>query len=223
MIICFSGTDGSGKTTQINEAIKILKSNNYKTKYIWSRGGYTPLFNLTKKLLWLIGKNNINNNILSDKYIKRRKKILNNVFIAKVWLFISTIDLILLYCLYVRLLSLFGYIVICDRYVADTSIDFSINFSNYFNEKGLLYKVLTLLAPNPDLHIVITVPVNISLSRGKKKNEPFPDDFEKLKIRLKYYNKRKEFFGKNKLRLNGCETITFNNKLIIKKIFNLIK
>ena len=50
-IIVFSGTDGSGKTTQIKLLINELKKKGFSTKYLWARGGYTPLFLGLKKIL----------------------------------------------------------------------------------------------------------------------------------------------------------------------------
>ena len=61
MIVSFSGCDGAGKSTQINQLIKSLRLNGYKVKYIWSRGGYTPTFSIAKIcVLWMFGKNKKN-------------------------------------------------------------------------------------------------------------------------------------------------------------------
>ena len=51
MIVVFSGTDGSGKSTQIKILINEFRKQGFRAKYIWARGGYTPLFSALKKIL----------------------------------------------------------------------------------------------------------------------------------------------------------------------------
>ena len=54
MIVVFSGTDGSGKSTQIEMLINEFRNQGFRTKYIWARGGYTPLFSVLKKILRML-------------------------------------------------------------------------------------------------------------------------------------------------------------------------
>ena len=131
MIVSFSGCDGAGKSTQINELVKSLNANGLTVKNVWSRGGYTPGFNIVKSgVLWILGKNkkrSVKSGTLDDNYFRRREKILNQDIIARLWLAFAIIDITLLYGVYIRVLSKLGVIVICDRYIADTKIDFEIN------------------------------------------------------------------------------------------------
>ena len=50
-LITLSGLDSAGKSTQIEKLESYFLSNNIKVKVIWSRGGYTPLFNVLKYIL----------------------------------------------------------------------------------------------------------------------------------------------------------------------------
>jgi dTMP kinase len=183
MIITFSGTDGAGKSTQIKLLEKQLKNNNKKYKTVWARGGYTPLFSYAKKLL----------RILLPKKIPKagpnqsRSKILENSFISKFWLVIASLDLFLFYAVYVRTLSFINITVICDRYIEDTELDFTRNFSRHFDSNSFLWRILIYTIPKPDYSFLLYVPVNTSIKRSIEKNEPFPDSLETLNFRLNAY------------------------------------
>ena len=218
MIVSFSGCDGAGKSTQINELMKSLESNGYKVKYVWSRGGYTPTFSIAKIcVLWVFGKKKKVSKKLTklDKdYSNRRQKILHNRTIARIWLSLAILDIALLYGVYVRCLSKVGIIVICDRYVADTKIDFERNFPGVFSDEGILWRLFVFLAPRPEISVVITVPTNVSLARSKLKKEPFPDSEETLEFRLNCYKTRPEFYNTKTLRIDGTNSVDNSHKII---------
>ena len=218
MIVSFSGCDGAGKSTQINELMKSLELHGYKVKYVWSRGGYTPTFSIAKTcVLWMFGKNkNPSKKLvkLDKNYSNRRQKILHNRTIARIWLSLAIIDIALLYGVYIRCLSKVGIIVICDRYVADTKIDFERNFPKNFSDEGLLWRLFLILVPKPEIGVVITVPTNVSLARSKLKGEPFPDSKETLEFRLNCYKTRPEFYGTKILRIDGTNSVDNCHKII---------
>jgi len=54
MIIVFSGVDCAGKSTQIELLKKEFLSQGVTAQSLWSRGGYTPGFELFKKFLRII-------------------------------------------------------------------------------------------------------------------------------------------------------------------------
>ena len=82
MIIVFSGVDCAGKSTQIELLKKEFLGQGIESQSLWSRGGYTPGFELLKKLLRIvIGKKvKIQNNvkIFSFSHLEN-VKIENNV------------------------------------------------------------------------------------------------------------------------------------------------
>jgi thymidylate kinase len=182
-IIAFSGTDGAGKSTQIALVKIFFESRDYKVKVLWSRGGYTPIFSNLKKFLRIVSLKKIPK---SGKSIIR-SRLLDNSLVSNIWLSIAIIDLIILYGLYLRLLRLIGYVVICDRYIKDTEIDFIRNFPNTFNQKSFLWRLLLKISVTPGRVFLLHIPVELSLERSDVKNEPFPDTPETLAFRLESY------------------------------------
>ena len=211
MIIAFSGTDGAGKSTQINRLTQSLEEAGQSVRYIWARGGYTPLMRAVKApLLRLMGRKTgpeTAATIKSGGYSDRRAGLMRSPLIARVWLLVAITDLALLYGLYVRYQSARGRIVICDRYTDDTKIDFARNFPGVFREDGVLWRFLEGFAPRPDLRILLTVPVEVSVKRSLAKDEPFPDDVSTLKFRLAHYQAMEKSLSERDLTLSGTDTI----------------
>ncbi len=183
MIIVFSGTDGAGKSTQIERLVGCYSKQRRNSCYLWARGGYTPGFSLIKRLLRLLAGNKLPTAGVSNN----REVMLKKGSVARLWLRLAILDLILFYGLYARFLHYRGKVVICDRYIEDTYLDFTRNFGNDFQPQGLLWRALVLLAPRPSKAFLLTVPVDVSLYRSTLKHEPFPDTPETLEWRLQQY------------------------------------
>lgn len=187
MIIAFSGIDGAGKSTQIYLLKDHLEHNGKKVLIFWSRGGYTPGMLFVKKLLGLSKKASSSQD--SDpKQNTKREKSFSNPKIRKLWLILSILDLIYYYCVYIRIQELFGTIIICDRHIKDTEIDFRLNFPKEKFYTWLLWKLLKFSLKKPKRYFIATIPVDESMRRSKLKNEPFPDSKEALEKRLTIYD-----------------------------------
>ena len=183
MFIAFSGLDGSGKSTQISKVVNYYLKKNFKVKVVWSRGGYTPIFNVLKNILRKPGRNVIPPPGVS----KQRDKTFGKKWVRVLWLNIALIDMILFYCLYFRLLKMLGYTIVADRYLWDTYIDFKLKFSEENFEKTILWKILVQLSPAPDYSIILTIPSEESLRRSNLKHEPFSENLFQRKERLTHY------------------------------------
>ena len=97
--------------------------------------------------------------------------------------------MIFLYSIYFRILNVLGYIIIADRYIWDTFVDFKMKFRKDSFESYFLWKTLLVLLPKPDISFLIVIPVEVSLERSNKKNEPFSENLETRKNRIKIYEK----------------------------------
>lgn len=183
MLIVFSGLDGSGKSTQIEILSNFLIEKKKKVFKFWSRGGYTPGFQFLKDLLRLI----LRKKLPPPGNSSRRSNALKNNKISRIWLFIAILDLIFFYCIYLQLKLLFGYIIVCDRYLIDTEIDFKLSYPQHDFEKWVFWRLLNKVAINPDFHFVSLINVEESIKRSKQKFEPFPDPPEILTKRLQFY------------------------------------
>ena len=183
MLISFSGIDSSGKSTQILKVVEYFKSRGRKTKVIWSRGGYTPFFNIFKSILRKI----TGDALPKPGASKHRDKTFNKKWVRMIWLDMALFDMTFFYCLYIRFLKMWGCVVIADRYLYDTYIDFELKFQKDSFEKNILWRILVYLSPRPDISLILTIPIDESLRRSNLKNEPFSENLIQRKKRFDMY------------------------------------
>ena len=191
-LISLSGIDGAGKSTQI-----LLIQNYYKSKKqpfinLWTRGGNTPGIERLK----FIARKIAGKKLPPSGHSIKRDQMFKKKWIQKLWLTFAIIDLLRIYALNIRWNLLIGRVVICDRYLRDTLIDFKINFPNLEIEEWILWKFLRFVTPKPSVEYLLMIPIRLSEERCLKKYEPFPDTPERRKIRFKLY---KELSKSNKL------------------------
>ena len=214
MIIVFSGLDGAGKSTQIDRLVKRFEGGKIQVKVIWARGGYTPLFENLKKALRKITWRALP----SAGHSEVREKQLSNPVIQKTWLIVAIIDLILFWGIYARILSKLGRIVICDRYLKDTLLDFRQNFPSRSVETTIFWKLLKFFTPKPNNAFLLWVPVELALERSIEKKEPFPDNKDVLEWRLASYMDEEIFPKSEYLRIDGRMAINDISDMIYRKI-----
>jgi thymidylate kinase len=214
MLITFSGMDGAGKSTQITVLQQFFEGRGSSVSHYWARGGYTPGFECLKFILRLVMAKKLPKAGKSSK----REDMIANPKISRVWLWLAISDLILFYT-FIRLKSMCVSIVICDRFVEDTRLDFSINFPLVEFEKFLVWRILDFVKPKPDLSFLLMVTPELSISRGLEKAEPFPDDLDTLQKRYKLYSSS-TIFPSNKFNVIDCS----GTKLKVSQdIMNLVK
>ena len=170
-IIAFSGSDGSGKSTQIQRLQDHLDRYEVANVCCWSRGGYTPLFSWAKRVC--CGARPVIS-CLRPGESKKRDRLLEKRWIRRFWLILSILDLGFLYGVKIRWWRRRGTWVICDRYLLDTGIDFELNFPGEKVDSWWVWQRVVRFCPQPDVHFVMRVPVEESLRRSRQKDEPFP-------------------------------------------------
>lgn len=181
--IVFSGIDNAGKSTQIEILIKHLKGVEVKPIYLWSRGGYVGPFNFVKTVLRrILGKK-----IIPGGRTEQRARALARPGIRRLWLMLAIIDLLFVYGIYIRFLKIAGRTVVADRYLADTWIDFKLNFPTVPFDQWCSWRLLEKISPRPDRLFLLWLPVDESVRRGRLKKEPFPDSPDVLQKRLMFY------------------------------------
>jgi len=214
-MIAFSGLDGAGKSTQISLLIDFYKIKKTKSLMLWSRGGYTHGMEFLKKTLRRLNSSSIPKE--RGKSTKRDTSF-SNKYIRKTWLTLSILDLLFYYTIYIRIIEFFGIVVICDRYLFDTLLDFKRNFPQENVQKWLIWRLLMSVSATPKKHFILTISVKESQYRSTLKNEPFPDSKETLKFRLDEYLK---YGNNNKFVVEiNCEK---SIELIHQQIINCLK
>jgi thymidylate kinase len=183
LLITFSGLDGAGKSTQIALLMKRLHRDGREPRYVWTRGGYTPLLERLKGLLRrLPGRI-----VPPSGHNPQRTQAFRRGWVRRLWLALALLDLVWLYGVRVRWWRWRGRNVICDRYLWDTQMDFRLNLPQENVENKWLWRLLARVTPKPDAAFLLLVPVEESVRRSDVKGEPFRDTPEVLAQRLTLY------------------------------------
>lgn len=154
MIISFSGTDGSGKTTLIKEVKKTLSQTGIRTIY---RHEYNYIF--LKYFFKFIGK---------EKIDIRRKHFLSTetqkTLIDKMWPYFVLIDAIIL--IFWFRITKRKTVVILDRFLYDQLCSFE--GLGVITKDDRFIRWLFLHAPSPDIKVILTVSPHIAFERKKE-------------------------------------------------------
>ena len=184
MLIVFSGLDGAGKSTQIEKLKTKLEKKGMTVVVFWSRGGYTPGMELLKRFF---RKSKVGIIPAVQGNSKERDSAFKRKGVRLIWLTLSVFDLIWNYGIVLRMKSLNNKIIICDRYIIDTLIDFNWTYPHEEVSEWFLWKLLNKVALKPNSHFILTITVKESRKRSILKNEPFPDTPKILNYRLAEY------------------------------------
>lgn len=183
LIIALSGIDGAGKSTHLARLDESLSSRRRRTVRLWTRGGYTPGMNLLKGVARSVARGKLPPPGNSE----RREELLGRRWLQRLWMSVAIVDLMWIYGVRIRWWLLRRRVVLCDRYLWDSLIDFEIMFPRENVAASPLWKLLVHLAPVPSVACLLMIPQNLSEQRCRRKYEPFPDSPERRRRRYELY------------------------------------
>jgi thymidylate kinase len=183
--IALSGIDGSGKSTQLELIKDSLINDGKKVIFLWTRGGSTPGINALKKIIRIVA----GNKLPPSGHSKKRDQMLATGWIQRIWITLAILDLLRIYGFSIRWQILRGNVVLCDRYLWDTYIDFKIMFPDIKITNWLIWKILVKLSPIPNKAFLLVIPAELSEERCSNKYDPFPDTSDIRKIRYDLYER----------------------------------
>lgn len=195
LLIALSGIDGAGKSTQLEKLKYFFSSADQETVTLWTRGGYTPGINRIKDL----SRKFAGKKLPPSGNSSQREQILGRSWVQKVWLTLAILDLVRIYGIHVRIWLWRDKVVICDRFLWDTLIDFKILFPHVAVEQWNLWRFLVWITPRPALQCLLMIPLELSESRCAQKYEPFPDTPERRRRRYALYAQASPLYNWRKI------------------------
>ena len=167
IFICFTGIDGSGKTTLAKALVDKLEENNIKSKYVYNR--YKPIITrplmVIARILFLRGKNILAN---YAEHSEAKRRIFKNRIVSRAYHYLLLFDYFWQVLFQVRLPLMLGANIICDRYIYDTvitDIAIDLNYSTTKVKNILESRVYSSLFPKPSLIFLVDVPEEIAYQR----------------------------------------------------------
>lgn len=166
VLICFTGMDGTGKTTLSKELVELLNKKGIKCKYVYAKLDSFVLkpFILFGEWMFLQGKDAFKN--YSEYSDIKRKAIKRHFFLSSFYLRILLFDYSLQLFFKVKLPLIFGKSIVCDRYIYDTAItNLSVDMNYSKDETISLINNLLRFFPEPNITFLIDVPEEIAYQR----------------------------------------------------------
>jgi len=179
--ICFTGMDGTGKTTQAKRLVETLNGKGIKCHYVWNtyQNFFMKPLIIIARLLFFRGKDAFQD--YSD-YSHTRSGILGSRFVSKPYEWLVLFDYLCQTLVRIIIPRLLGKSIVCDRYLYDVVINLHLDLG-YSRDKGkkLLHSLQRIL-PRPDMVFVIDIPPEVGIQR--KNDVP---SIEYLEIRRDIY------------------------------------
>lgn len=159
VFICFTGIDGSGKTTHAKGSINYLTQEGHRCTYVWAahRPVLSYFFYAATKLLgfWKHAQNDQFKDPLELAPTKIRHRI------NPLWLLFLYIDFQAITLIKVRIPLILGRTVVSDRYVYDLIMELLL-LNQYSTGFG---QILLQAVPKPDITFLMDVPEHIAKAR----------------------------------------------------------
>jgi len=201
LLICFTGIDGSGKTTIAKRVTTYLREKDLPVVYVYGR---LKLF-LTKPLMLIGNKLFLRSYNITENYGeysgKKKGLFSKHKVILKVYLYTLLLDYLLQILIKIKIPVLLGKIVVCDRYIYDTVItDIAVDMNFSKRQVISLLDKCFLLIPNPDVTFLVDVNEDVAYSRKDDvPDERYLEDRRSIYLQVaRYYNNMTIIDGNNK-------------------------
>lgn len=166
-LIVFTGIDGSGKTTQAEMLVDVLRQSGLEVSYVWARWEQRLVRPFTKKWKRKIEKDTGHADGRAIKNKPKKQKLLSNPFVRWLWLFAFFIDYGLQILFKIRFKLIWDRVLVSDRMFYDSVIDQAVNLGS--NKDWLLNNLdsvwMRFLFPKPDMVFYIDCPGEVAFSR----------------------------------------------------------
>lgn len=165
-LICFTGMDGSGKTTLAKYLVEVMSQEGSQYKYVYGRlePFILKTFIMMGRKIFLKGKDMFED--YREYSNTKRDAIKQHPFLFAFYKYLLLFDYSLQLLFRVRLPLMLGKNIICDRYVYDTVItDLSVDMNLSSSEIRKLIRRFFYLAPKPDLAFLIDLSEEIAFQR----------------------------------------------------------
>lgn len=164
--VCFTGIDGSGKTTLAKKLTSFLKEKNLPAIYVYGR--FKLIF--TKPMVLFANKLFLKNHDISRNYtvyVNKKKALFRKHKIGAIfYLYALLADYLLQLLIKVVVPLLMGKIVVCDRYIYDTIItDIAVDMNLSRGQVISLIDKCFLFFPKPSITFIVDVPEHVAQSR----------------------------------------------------------
>lgn len=188
-LVCFTGIDGSGKTTLARDLVMSLRQEGINAAYVYAR--YTPCLlrplMLLGEHLFLRGQDpclDYSSYSQTKKDTTKRKRLLSLVYQS-----LLMVDYFIQVFLKVWMPMLHGQSVVCDRYVYDTvANDLAIDFNYSWRAVDAVLEWWMRFLPKPNITVLVDVPEKLAYSR---KNDISSLDYVKERRPLYQYMAQK--------------------------------
>jgi thymidylate kinase len=221
LLICFTGIDGSGKTTQAKLLVDWLVSKGVKSRYMWSRGEVLTIRKiflfLGRKALGTSAREIANDQNSYSEYQNRKTRLMGNLLVRWLWSTMVRIEHIAQINRDIRPKIQDSYVIVCDRYLWDSSVDLAA--LNNKDPKWLLSGLNRLLwkfIPQPTITFFIDIPPGEALQR--KNDIPSYEYVRKRTELYRYLAKRNSLTV-----INGCEDAAIIQDKIKNTIINYLE
>jgi thymidylate kinase len=178
-LICISGPDGTGKTTQASLLMDSLKESGSSYEYRWLRFHHLislPVLGLAR-LMGLSEMVTLDNGEKIGYHYFYRSRVISNLYKAS--MFLDTL-LYTIYNVYIPI-NLLNKHLVCDRFIYDTLVDLAISTGDFKINESITGKLLLKLLPGDSKFLVL---ITDEKTLQKRRYELSQDQNLKLKIQL---------------------------------------